>query len=842
MSGASRGDRGLEQGALQEPSVVVSPRPSKLRKNLSSCFSLIKEGPPFRGAQLHAVGSTLACSLAPTAAATTTAERAATHNLLVFCCNEETFKRGPPECLRVKAAAAAAAAVAALGSQFTGHHLLHSSVLKDRDSRRCRMWLASRPGLRGLGVLPSRRLSTTATWASSSHVAEAAAAAGAAADAAAAVRSAAYRGGTAKALIPLKWALATTSRVPTHHTLQEQQRQVPSFRLVLRSKTSHAAACATFSLLGKSEGPSGAPQASTPEAPQASTLGAPQASTPGGPQASTRAARRQLGSAWFEGALPARLGPLYRSMSRSYSSSRVKRVDAPSYWEASMKPSFPSSNQRLSKQQPLPREQQWQQADFDRVVAGDRSRGTMPPWSWMLLLGVSGTAVVCWLSERRRRIEAEAATAAAQAAAAAAAERSALGWFWPDWASLGGSMGSSSATSSRRSEVSSPSGFPGHVWWTWETPRSPEAFNLIAFSSDFLPLQPHEPACGPRQRQRQTTDTNPWRSSAAAAEMLLGLNALIFVAWRVAAIASRSPGGGRLLQLLMHHFLASREAMRAKRFHTLLTATFPHILMNWMLLQLLLQQLQPMLSGPEVWALWGLSSLMGVVAHMSVSSLPVLGASSFACCLLWVEGVCRSRDLFMTILPVPGVMLTALQLSQLNLLVNGGLYLLSRFGKGRVARALQGVSWVGHLGGIAAGCLFAAYKRHVAHDKNWGSFTNLSRTFSAADWRNTRAALSFGTVIKRQQLKQAKETAAAVAAATVPASAMATTRDLLDAACDCMQFVVLIIKATDSVGFKACAGAAFAALQFGERTNLPVLQMKLEQLRRKRQLRRAFET
>ncbi|KAL8455540.1 hypothetical protein Emag_000669 [Eimeria magna] len=777
------------------------------------------------------------------------------------------------------------------------------------------MWLASRRRLRGLGVLPSRCLGCPAKWASSSHVAEAAAA-GAAAHAARAVRSAAYAGGVAKALplrsegelLPLKWELATTSGMPDLHMLQEQHRQAPSFRLILRNGALHAPAWATFSLLGQTDSPTGAPQAST--------LGGPQASTPRASFASTRAARRQLGSACCLGTLPTRLGPLYRSINRSFSSTRLKRVDAPRYWEASMKPSFPSSNQRSSKQQPLEREQQWQQQwqqpDFDRVAAGG-SRIRMPTWSWMLLLGVSGTAVVCWLSERRRRIEAEAAAAAAQAAAAAAAERSALGWFWPDWASLGGSLGGGSDTSSRRLELSSPSQFPGHVWWAWETPRSPKAFDLIAFSSDFLPLQAHEPPWGSRQRHRQTTDANPWRSSAAAAEMLLGLNALIFVAWRVAAIASKSAGGGRLLQLLMHHFLASREAMRAKRFHTLLTASlshaaFPHILMNWMLLQLLLQQLQPMLSGPEVWALWALSSLMGVVAHMSVSSLPVLGASSFACCLLWVEGVCRSRDLFMTVLPVPGwsvapaaalttsfvllqhrqavsclgsfsreddppkicVMLTALQLSQLNLLVNGGLYMLSRFGKGRVARALQGVSWVGHLGGIAAGCLFAAYKRHITHDKNWGSFTNLSRTFSATDWwagvlplLPLLMLLSLLPPLLWQLLRRlmalccsADFNAAINAVASAFFQAEHEGRFIGDfgathsVACKHNRLAPSLKRspvtretaAAVTAGTLPAASARRLPLMLGEKADLPVLQMKLDQLRRRRQLRRAFET
>lgn len=90
--------------------------------------------------------------------------------------------------------------------------------------------------------------------------------------------------------------------------------------------------------------------------------------------------------------------------------------------------------------------------------------------------------------------------------------------------------------------------------------------------------------------------------------------------------------------------------------------------------------------------------------------------------------------LVLRLLRPSGVMLTALQLSQLNLLVNGGCYLWSRLGTGRIARILGGVSWMGHLGGIAAGCLFAAYKRHFCQDPRWGSFRNLSRTFSASDW------------------------------------------------------------------------------------------------------------
>ncbi|KAL8438385.1 hypothetical protein ACSSS7_000234 [Eimeria intestinalis] len=623
------------------------------------------------------------------------------------------------------------------------------------------------------------------------------AAAAAAAGPAAATR-AVSSGGTGRALpslfagalITSRWAPSTTSAVPPLRRPQEQQRLAPSFRPVFRTEASHAETCVTISLLAQSQGLPGAPQASPPQAAQASRPEGPPPRSPEGPQVSIRAAKGLLGSASFVGASPARVEPpLSWIISRGFSSSKMKRVVAPRYGEVAMKPGFPCSQRRWSKQPPLQREQQWQQQPQGERPVAESNSSMGPSWTYMLLLGVSGTAVACWLSERRRRIEAEAAAAAAQAAAAAAAERSALGWYWPDWASFGGSLRGTSETERRPSKQSSPSGPLGDIWWSWESPRSPEAFDLIAFSNGFLPLQPHEPPWGLRPRQNLAPpDLSPWRSSAAAAEALLALNALVFVAWRVAALASKSAWGGRLLQMLMRHFLASREAVGAKRFHTLLTASvshaaFPHILMNWMLLQLLLQQLQPMLSGPEVWGLWALSSLMGVAAHMIVSPLPVLGASSFACCLLWVEGVCRSRDFFMTVLPVPGVMLTALQLSQLNVAVNGGLYLLSRFGKGRLARALRGVSWVGHLGGIAAGCLFSAYKRHVAHDRNWGSFTNLSRTFSAADWRNTRADFA-----------------------------------------DSLQILWLRIR-----------------MHLGDERNLPVLQMKFEQLRRKRQLRRAFE-
>ena len=97
-------------------------------------------------------------------------------------------------------------------------------------------------------------------------------------------------------------------------------------------------------------------------------------------------------------------------------------------------------------------------------------------------------------------------------------------------------------------------------------------------------------------------------------------------------------------------------------------AGLPHFLMDFLLLQLLLRQLEPVLSGQDVWGLLLLSSLLGVSAHLATSAFPVLGASSFACCLLWVEGICRSRDTFMTILPLPGLMLRLLLLLLLLLL------------------------------------------------------------------------------------------------------------------------------------------------------------------------------
>lgn len=79
-------------------------------------------------------------------------------------------------------------------------------------------------------------------------------------------------------------------------------------------------------------------------------------------------------------------------------------------------------------------------------------------------------------------------------------------------------------------------------------------------------------------------------------------------------------------------------------------------------------------------------------------------------------------------------MLTALQLSQLSLALNACCFLFAKFGSGKAAALLQGVSWVGHLGGVAAGIVYSQFKRIWEGDARWGPFVHLSRTFSKTDW------------------------------------------------------------------------------------------------------------
>ena len=79
-------------------------------------------------------------------------------------------------------------------------------------------------------------------------------------------------------------------------------------------------------------------------------------------------------------------------------------------------------------------------------------------------------------------------------------------------------------------------------------------------------------------------------------------------------------------------------------------------------------------------------------------------------------------------------MLTSLQLSQLNLFINLLCFSISRWGRGPAALLLRSVSWAGHLGGVAAGCIYTEMKRQLNNNSAYGSFINLSRAFSAEDW------------------------------------------------------------------------------------------------------------
>ncbi|KEP65450.1 UNVERIFIED_CONTAM: rhomboid protease ROM6 [Hammondia hammondi] len=230
-------------------------------------------------------------------------------------------------------------------------------------------------------------------------------------------------------------------------------------------------------------------------------------------------------------------------------------------------------------------------------------------------------------------------------------------------------------------------------------------------------------------------------------------NAAVFTGWRLAATA----GSGTWWNFLMRHFVLCRENLAGARIYTFLTSSLSHkstghLIFNLFVINQLFRLLSFDLSDRDFASLFGLAALCGGLGHLLVSRQPVLGASAFAYALLWIEATLHSREMF-RMLPIPFFPLTALQLVQVAMCLEAAMAFLARpalfarFPASRLLRFAQGISWSGHLGGLAAGCIYSWYKRRVEGDRSWHSFWELCRTYGPSDWRFTWQDLKASTTI-----------------------------------------------------------------------------------------------
>jgi len=215
--------------------------------------------------------------------------------------------------------------------------------------------------------------------------------------------------------------------------------------------------------------------------------------------------------------------------------------------------------------------------------------------------------------------------------------------------------------------------------------------------------------------------------------LMMAANVGIFALW-LSQSWRRSPS--KVEAMLWRHFICSRENLLAGRFHTIFTsafshATFLHFFLNASILDVLFRGLSTDLTSGDFATLYFTSGLAGLVQIM-ISNNPVLGASAVAMSLIFVDSVLHPQKTYMMIFPLPGLGITSLQLGQLSIGVNLAMTLRMIL-TGKQSR----IAWAAHIFGSMVGAGFVAFKTHVAGERRWGNFLQLSRQYSSIHWTLT---------------------------------------------------------------------------------------------------------
>lgn len=219
----------------------------------------------------------------------------------------------------------------------------------------------------------------------------------------------------------------------------------------------------------------------------------------------------------------------------------------------------------------------------------------------------------------------------------------------------------------------------------------------------------------------------------------VGANVALFALWQL----ERRGGGPRwLARALQTHTLCSRAHLRQGRVHTLLTSAVSHqgtlhFAINTYGLCLFGGLAAETLSTPELGVLLAASGAGSSAMHaLCHPRNPVLGASGVLMGLVTADGLLEPEKQFHMILPVPGLTLSMLQVSDLAFASNLLGFLLLR-------RWLGTVAWTAHLGGTAVGLGYSC-GAWCGGDERFGHPVRFHTELCMRDWTRTAESVEVG--------------------------------------------------------------------------------------------------
>lgn len=206
-------------------------------------------------------------------------------------------------------------------------------------------------------------------------------------------------------------------------------------------------------------------------------------------------------------------------------------------------------------------------------------------------------------------------------------------------------------------------------------------------------VHPHDPPM---------VSSGPSNDGTSLRNALIGTNIFVYLLWKYFSRQETS------VVLFFRHFVASYPNWLAGRWHSFILSSLTHITLGHLLVNCLGLYVflgdsclgRDLTTRETLGVLFGAGAL-AALTQVLYSKQNVIGASGGLMALLVLEGFIHPLQRFMLLLPLPGLTLTASQITQFVVLLNViGLMFLKR--KTRVA-------WGGHLSGMAAGAAYAAF-------------------------------------------------------------------------------------------------------------------------------------